>query len=150
MRHARAGTRLLAPDLDDARKLDGAGRRQAARLPGHLADFSLERVVSSPLVRCVDTVAPLARALGLEVEIREELEPSATKRDALRLLRELSPSSLACTHREVFETLFDGEIECEKSALWIVERQGAHVTPVAYLPAPAMRRRRTRSALASR
>ena len=106
--------------------------------------------MSSPLVRCVDTVAPLAQALGLEVEIRDELEPQATKRDALGLLRELSPSSLVCTHREVFEMLFDGEIECEKGALWIVERGGLRVTPVAYLPAPAARRRRSQSALTSR
>jgi 8-oxo-dGTP diphosphatase len=149
LRHASAGGRLSRATLDAARKLDGVGRRQAARLPEHLADYEVDRVVSSPLVRCVDTVAPLARALGLEVEIRDELEPCATKRDALRLLRELSPSSLVCTHREVLETLFDGEIECEKGALWIVERRGPRVKPVAYLPAPATRRRRSRSALAS-
>jgi len=119
-------------------------------LPEHLAAYSIERVVSSPLVRCVDTVTPLARALGIEVEIREELEPQATKRAVLQLLRGLPPSALVCTHREVFETLFDGELECEKSALWIAESRGSRVTPVAYLPAPATRRRRRRSVLASR
>ena len=150
MRHASAGGRLTAPTLDAARKLDGVGRRQAARLHEHLADYAVERIVSSPLVRCLDTVAPLAEALGLEVEIRDELQPQARKRDALRLLRQLSPSSLVCTHREVFEMLFDGEIECEKSAVWIVERRGPRVTPVAYLPAPAPRRPRSRPALASR
>jgi 8-oxo-dGTP diphosphatase len=150
LRHASAGGRLSTPTLDAARKLDGVGRRQAARLREHLADHAVDRIVSSPLARCADTVAPLARELGLEVEIREELGPAATKRDALRLLRELSPGALVCTHRELFERLFDGEIECEKGALWIVERRGPRVTPVAYLPAPATRRRRSRSALASR
>ena len=113
-----------------------------------LAGYSIERVVSSPLARCVATVAPLARELGLELEVRDELEPGATKRDLLRLLRPLPASALVCTHREVFETLFDAEIECEKGGVWIVERLSRRLTPVAYLPAPATRRRRV--ALASR
>jgi 8-oxo-dGTP diphosphatase len=125
------------------------GRRQAARLHEDLAGYSIERIVSSPLARCVETVAPLARALGLELEIRDELEPSATKRDALRLLRELPPTALVCTHRELLETLFDREIECEKGGIWIVEQRRRRVTPVAYLPAPATRRRRRRTAFAA-
>src|SRR5262245_14982140 len=149
LRHAKAGKRLSSPSRDAARKLDGVGRRQAARLHEDLTDYSIERIVSSPLTRCVETVAPLARALGLEVEVLEELAPSASKRDALRLLRELSPSTVVCTHREVFETLFDGEIECEKGGIWIVEQRSRRVTPVAYLPAPATRRRRRRAAVAS-
>ena len=149
LRHANAGKRLSSPSRDAARTLDGVGRRQAARLQQELAGHSIERIVSSPLVRCVETVAPLARALGLEVEVRDELGPRATKRDALRLLHELPATALVCTHREVFETLFDGEIECEKAGVWMVERGSSRVTPVAYLPAPATRRRRRRAALAS-
>jgi 8-oxo-dGTP diphosphatase len=149
LRHAKAGKRLSSPSRDAARRLDGAGRRQAARLEQELAGYSVERIVSSPLPRCLETVAPLAQELGLEVEVRDELEPGASKRDALRLLRELPSSALVCTHREVFEALFDGEIECEKGGVWIVERRSRRVTPVAYLPAPATRRRRSRTALAS-
>jgi 8-oxo-dGTP diphosphatase len=150
LRHAKAGKRLSTPSRDAARKLDGAGRRQAARLAAELAGHSIERIVSSPLPRCVETVVPLARSLDLEVEIRDELGPRATKRDALRLLRELPPSALVCTHRAVVETLFDGEIACEKGGIWIVERRNRRLTPVAYLPAPVARGRRRRAALASR
>jgi 8-oxo-dGTP diphosphatase len=149
LRHANAGKRLSSLSRDAARKLDGAGRRQAALLQQHLADFSIERIVSSPLARCVETVVPLARELGLEVELCDELEPGASRRDASRLLRELPSSTLVCTHREVFETLFDGEIECEKSGVWIVERRSRRLAPVAYLPAPATRRRRRRAAVAT-
>jgi 8-oxo-dGTP diphosphatase len=150
LRHAEAGKRRSTPPRDAAREIDAVGRRQAARLQQELAGYAIERVVSSPLARCVQTVAPLARALGLEVEIRDELAPRATKPDALRLLRELPSDALVCTHREVFETLFDGEIECEKGGVWIVERRSRRMMPVAYLPAPAPRRRRRRPALAPR
>jgi 8-oxo-dGTP diphosphatase len=149
LRHANAGKRLSSPSRDAARGLDGVGRRQAARLQQDLVGYPIERIVSSPLARCLETVAPLARELGLEVERCDELGPGASKRDALRLLRGLPSSTLVCTHREVFETLFDGEIECEKGGVWIVERRSRRVTPVAYLPAPATRRRRRRTALAS-
>jgi 8-oxo-dGTP diphosphatase len=149
LRHAKAGKRHSTPSRDAARKLDGAGRRQAALLPVELAGYSIERIVSSPLDRCVETVVPLARALGLEVELRDELGPRATKRDALRLFSELPPNAVVCTHREVVEKLFDGEIECEKGGIWIVERRNRRLTPAAYLPAPVARKRRRRAALAS-
>ena len=117
---------------------------------GSLAGYSIDLIVSSPLVRCLQTVAPLGEALGLDVEVRRELEPRATRRDALRLLRELPPTALVCTHREVLESVFDGAIECEKGGAWVVERRGRSLTPVAYLPPPVAQPRRRRAALVSR
>jgi phosphohistidine phosphatase SixA len=148
LRHASAGGRHPEPALDRARGLDRKGRSQAARLHEALGAYEIDCIVSSLLARCAETVAPLARGLGLEVEIRPELEPSATKRDALRLLRTLPPTALVCTHREVFETLFGGAIDCEKGGAWLVARRGRHVVPTAYLPPAApIRRPRRRVAL---
>lgn len=48
--------------------LDDEGRRQAAAVAARLAEVGVERIVSSDLRRTVDTAAPLARLLGLEVE----------------------------------------------------------------------------------
>ncbi len=150
LRHASADKRLSTPSLDDARELDRTGRREASLLCGSLAGYSIDLIVSSPLVRCLQTVAPLGKALGLDVEVRSELEPRATRRDALRLLRELPPTALVCTHREVLESVFDGAIECEKGGAWVVERRGRSLTPVAYLPPPVAQPRRRRAALVSR
>jgi 8-oxo-(d)GTP phosphatase len=142
LRHASAGERLAMPEHDAARTLDRVGRAQAVRLPDALSGFPIGRIVSSPLARSVETVAPLARRLGLDVELREELEPGASKRRVLRLLRDLPDDALVCMHREVFETLFSDEVTCEKGAAWLVERRGQRFAPVAYLPAPALRRAR--------
>jgi phosphohistidine phosphatase SixA len=150
IRHASAGKRLSTPSLDNARELDRTGRREASLVRESLAGYSIDLIVSSPLVRCLQTVAPLGTALGLGVEVRSELEPRATRRDALRLLRELPPTALVCTHREVFESVFDGAIECEKSGAWVIERRGRSLTPVAYLPPPVAQPRRRRAALVSR
>jgi len=148
LRHASAGRRLREPTLDAARGLDRPGRSQAARLHEALGAYEIDCIVSSPLVRCVETVMPLARVLGLEVDCWPELEPKASKRDALRLLRTLPPTALVCTHREVLETLFGGMIDCEKGGMWLVEKRGRRYVPTAYIPPAApIRRARRRVAL---
>lgn len=53
--------------------LDDAGRAQAASLATRLADCRIARIVSSPIQRCRETVAPLAELFGLEVEIDDDL-----------------------------------------------------------------------------
>jgi phosphohistidine phosphatase SixA len=136
-RHASAGERLDAPSKDRRRSLDRAGRRDACMLPAALGGHAIERIVSSPHARCVETVTPLARRLGAEVERREELAPDASRGDTLALLAELPESTLVCTHREVLERLFHGEVTCEKGGTWIVERRGRRRVPVAYLPPPS-------------
>lgn len=151
LRHASAGERLSTPALDATRRLDPAGRTQAARLPEGLAGYRIERIVSSPLARCVESVLPLARVLELDVESRTELEPEVPKRRLLRLLGVLPPSALLCTHHEVFEALFGGTIKCEKGGAWLVERRGGRWKPIAYLPPPEEQpRARRRAAVASR
>jgi broad specificity phosphatase PhoE len=53
--------------------LTDLGRRQAGALAQALAQHGIERVVASPLSRCVETAQPLARALRLELETDERL-----------------------------------------------------------------------------
>ena len=49
------------------------GLAQAARLAGYLAEEHIDAVWSSPLVRAVETAAPVARAHGVDVTIDDEL-----------------------------------------------------------------------------
>lgn len=54
-------------------ELDEQGRRQAANLAGRLKDITIDRLISSPLERCRQTLAPLAGELGLTVETDDRL-----------------------------------------------------------------------------
>ncbi len=45
-------------------ELDDRGREQAQAIVSRLADVAIEEIVHSPLVRCEQTVEPLARARG--------------------------------------------------------------------------------------
>jgi probable phosphomutase (TIGR03848 family) len=53
--------------------LDETGREQAGRLVERLAGLPIAAVVSSPLQRCRETVAPLAAARDLDVAVEEQL-----------------------------------------------------------------------------
>lgn len=137
LRHASAGERLPSPSEDRLRPLDAVGRADARLLPRALADHAIGRVVTSPHVRCLETVQPLAESRGLEIECREALAPGASRADPARLIHALPDSAIVCTHREVIKRLFDGEIRCEKGGTWVLERRDGRLVPAEYLPPPS-------------
>ena len=69
VRHGRAAT--AAEDLDPG--LDDAGHDQAEHVSTALGAHPIGRLIVSPMRRCRETVAPLASALGMEPEVREEV-----------------------------------------------------------------------------
>jgi len=92
VRHASAGDKHDWDGPDDERPLDRRGRDQAARLAGVLPFFGPARLLAAPPVRCRDTLAPLAEALGVDVgavpELGEEMF-SADPRAGLDLVERL-------------------------------------------------------------
>ena len=149
LRHASAGERLASPGIDRFRRLDDHGRLVARHLVWHLADREITRVVSSPLVRCVESVVPLAESRRIVVENRWELEPDVPLGDVLTLLADLPDSALVCTHREIFEKLLGWDVTCEKGAAWVLERRGPDLVPTFYIEPPAQVAVRDRQAVRS-
>jgi phosphohistidine phosphatase len=78
VRHARA-----APGHpDELRSLTPEGREEARLLAERLVGERPDAVVTSPLLRALETAEVLARACGLEAEADERLAPGATSADA--------------------------------------------------------------------
>lgn len=98
VRHASAGDRAAWTGDDRLRPLDKRGRRQAAELVQLLRGFEVLRVVSSPYARCVETLEPLAAAVGLPVE-RDDRLAEGMGSAARELLRE--GGVVCCTHGDV-------------------------------------------------
>ncbi|HEX5297547.1 MAG TPA: NUDIX domain-containing protein [Streptosporangiaceae bacterium] len=113
-RHASAGRKADWPGDDFARPLDAAGEADARVLADLLACFApAARVISSPALRCTETVRPYAAGSGGTVEAEACLIPygrypdfsSRTEQaDALRrllsaLVAQRRPVVL-CLHRE--------------------------------------------------
>ncbi|WP_130011292.1 NUDIX hydrolase [Serinicoccus sediminis] len=105
VRHALAVPRGDWSGPDPVRPLNRAGRRRAAhRLTDLLAAYAPEELLSSPSVRCVDTLAPFARSAGLSVTTKQGLSEEGFERDPgklgkhLRKVLDRGVSTAVCTH----------------------------------------------------
>lgn len=110
VRHGLAVPKKRWSGPDDERPLVARGRRQAERLAKVVGAGRPDRVLSSPALRCRQTVQPLADRHGVEVEIADGLSTDAGAA-AAALVHKLAESGppgsvfLLCTHREVLVDL---------------------------------------------
>jgi phosphohistidine phosphatase SixA len=138
VRHARAGARGEWPEGDRLRPLDKKGRRQAKALADSLAELEAGRLLSSPYVRCVQTLEPAAERLGLAIEERDELAEGASADEVIELLGELMGSVPALsTHGDVIVALLGPGRPCKKGSVWVLDVRDGQVRPERYLPPPA-------------
>jgi phosphohistidine phosphatase SixA len=98
IRHASAGDSDEWEGDDRLRPLDDRGRRQAAELVELLVGYDLDRIVSSPALRCVQTVEPLAQARGLDIVGRIELSEERQATDGVEFVRSLAGNAAVSCH----------------------------------------------------
>ena len=67
VRHASAGNRARSVKNDDERPLDDIGWQQAEALVWLLTRFDVREIISAPITRCMQTVEPLSKAVGLSI-----------------------------------------------------------------------------------
>ncbi|MEW1836273.1 NUDIX domain-containing protein [Microbacterium sp. NPDC079995] len=111
LRHGKATPREDWKGKDAARPLTDRGKRQAKAAVGPLRSFGIRRVVSSDAVRCVDTVAPLAKALGRDIRRTDLISQDAwedghadVRTVVGKRVRSGKPAVL-CSHRPVIPTI---------------------------------------------
>jgi len=81
VRHAHACPRSTWTQADPLRPLDARGRERAEALVPVLTSYGVIRVVTSPAVRCLDTIRPYAAAAELKIRLKPGLsEESFEKR----------------------------------------------------------------------
>jgi 8-oxo-(d)GTP phosphatase len=131
IRHALAGHRDAWQGDDRIRPLDRRGRAQAEALIDALAEFELDRIVSSPFLRCVQSVEPLAEARGLELELDDRLGADRLN-DVPHVLEQLAGQNAAvCAHGDL---PWLGDRKFEKGSTWVLD---ARLEPIRYLPPAA-------------
>ncbi len=132
VRHAKAGVRSDWDGDDLTRPLTGKGRRQATAIAERLAPMATGTVLSSPSVRCVQTLEPLAKVLGVEVVVDLKLAEGTGFEGALELLATTPDGTVLCSHGDVIpETIgalerrgcvIVGEPEWRKASVWQLHR----------------------------
>jgi phosphohistidine phosphatase SixA len=148
LRHTHAGDRETWSGDDRRRPVSALGASQAEALVDQLAPYPVDRVLTSPYLRCVQSVEPLADARGLEVE-HEDLLAEGTPLDRIRgLLRDVADAhTVLCSHGDVIASLVtdladrgvdlgpDGLV-WQKASTWVLD--GDPLRPRAsYLPPPS-------------
>jgi 8-oxo-dGTP diphosphatase len=147
VRHARAGSRHSWAGDDDLRPLSAKGARQAKGQVSALEPFgvgTVRRIYSSPSLRCIQTVEPLAEQFGLAVQPLEELAEGRGP-DALRLARKwLKRDVVACSHGDVIPFILGAIVPdlaevppCAKGSTWILQRTPSGEVEARYVPPPS-------------
>ena len=106
VRHALAREKKSWPGPDLERPLDPTGERQAVGLASLLMKHKVRRIISSPAIRCVQTMQPLAEAANVPIELWDELGRDA---ETTRLMACFTDpayrDAVLCTHGEVLHQL---------------------------------------------
>lgn len=149
VRHAQAVGRSAWPDDDDLRPLSAKGERQARGLVDVLGGEPIVRVLSSPSIRCMETVRPLARSRKLKVESEPALLEGAPLAKSFRFLTSVTHADgdvVLCSHGDVIPDLLStlrargvemvDEFRWSKGSTWVLAFDGKQFTKARYLPPP--------------
>lgn len=112
LRHAKAMKRSdFEGTKDSLRPLSGKGRRQSKVLVDVLDAYGIETLVSSPFVRCRETLQRFAKYIDTKIEVSDPLsesghesDPDATAEVIREFLHHPEPTVI-CSHRPVMGTI---------------------------------------------
>lgn len=147
-RHASAGDRSKWKGDDRDRPLSKKGRRQARAFAGTMKDRGVERVLSSPYERCVQSVKPLAKAIGVEVEVDDSLAEGPDIDAAYELVDSLVGYNVVlCSHGDVIPAVIhrmmwagltlESRFYCSKGSTWEIGVDAGRFTTGHYVPPPS-------------
>jgi phosphohistidine phosphatase SixA len=148
IRHAKAKNRLDWTASDELRPLTKRGRREAGALAERLGGEELTRLVSSPYVRCLQTLEPLALAVGLPIESTELLAEGADGGSAVELLLSVSGTGpvACCTHGDVLYDILgivavagihlDGPRDAPVASTWILAVEDGRFASARFVDQP--------------
>jgi len=145
VRHADAGDKLQWSGPDEQRPLSDVGRREAEGLVSLLAGFPIVRIVSSPAVRCRQTVEPLANQRHLQLSVDTALAVGADLDRAVELLLHPDADEVAwCSHRELIAPLLvrlrergapiSDDADWPKGSVWVFDVADGSIASAMYLP----------------
>lgn len=129
------------------RPLSKKGQAQATELVGLFKKFPIAAIYSSPYLRCVQTVEPLAGARRLDAKTSSELAEGHGLQGLHRFLDDSRLDHVVlCTHGDIVWELVEdlvarhviraGDGGFEKASTWVVGMKAGTVAKARYLPAP--------------
>jgi len=149
VRHAKAGERRLWTADDLERPLSKKGWKQSELLAKRLAKSEPSVLLSSPYVRCIQTLEPLSERIELPVEVDDRLTEDEPVEPLLDLLRTVAKNAVLCSHGDLIPAAIERLQRCgakvstptdwRKATVWVLQRdkQGKVVRATVW-PPPAL------------
>ena len=147
VRHAKAGDRLHNAHDDRKRPLSKPGWVQAEALAEVLANAGASGpLLSSPFVRCRQTLEPLAQQLCIDVQREACLAEAQPFQPMLSLMETTPDGSVLCSHGDMIPDMIAGlqrrgcdimnTPQWKKGSVWVLERDddGNFLTATAWPP----------------
>ena len=147
VRHAKAGHRNDDHPDDSRRPLTESGWTQSRALVGTLiAAGATGPLFSSPFVRCMQTLQPLAEHLAAAVTPDDRLAENHPFLPVIELIEGLDAGAVLCSHGDMIPDVIDAlhrrgcrivtEPNWKKASVWRLERDdaGRVVTAAAWPP----------------
>ena len=132
VRHSKAGERRLWTGDDIDRPLSKKGWKQSELVGKRLAKLGPSTLVSSPYVRCIQTLEPLGKAIDANVKVDQRLCEDEPFEPVLELLRELPGGSVLSTHGDIIPATMQALTrrgmkmntppDWRKAAVWVLKR----------------------------
>ncbi|MDP9301276.1 MAG: NUDIX domain-containing protein [Actinomycetota bacterium] len=146
VRHAKAGSRAEWRGDDRHRPPSVKGERQAKGLVAAFRGRPIDRILSSPVDRCVQTVEPLARDRGLPIETVPWLIEGADGPTLLETIRLLPGPAVVSLHGDAFPKIVlplvedgvpvEGPMVWKKGSTWVLDRDLGFPSRLRYEPPP--------------
>jgi phosphohistidine phosphatase SixA len=147
VRHAKAGSRGHWTGDDRQRPLSHKGANQAEELISILEPFAISTIFSSPYLRCVQTVEPLARARNIKIVESPALAEGHGLAGAMEFLGDARlDHAVLSTHGDIVWELVEelvnrhvvkpGDGGYEKGATWVVDVSDGAPVRARFIPAP--------------
>jgi 8-oxo-dGTP diphosphatase len=134
VRHAKAGKRSQWDDDDSLRPLVAEGVRQSEVIAESIAPLQPTALYSSPYLRCIQTLEPLGKAVGLSVVAHDLLAEGVDFIGTVDWMHTLADGAVMCSHGDVIPEVIDalerrgmevsGFRESRKGSVWVLERRG--------------------------
>ena len=146
VRHADAGNKKKWKKADSIRPISKKGHEQVEALVTRLVRSPINSIVSSPSLRCEQTVGPLAQRLGLKVKPSKRLRRNVAPADVLSLIKQAKGTrTVLCSHRETIGPLIEhlaadpevevtGALDWPKSSIWELTTRRGRVTKARLIP----------------
>ena len=132
VRHAKAGKRSEWDGPDTLRPLSDKGWEQAQAIAKKLIELKPIALISSPAVRCMQTLEPLSEAMKIKIVTDKRLFEDGDVAKMIELLEDAQDSTVISSHGDMIPEAIkilqrrgmeiNSKPDWRKATVWVVER----------------------------